>query len=214
MKAKGPDLSTRTVSFDQLPLSFVHARSQASRARDAVVLATLLVALGSILGMAVAHAVAEPRSLSVLSDRPASAIQGLVGLGILIAILMLPVSRLVRRVGIRRVIEIDGSLVRVTETTLLGSRRWSEPLSAYRGIAHHVRASLSGLSHELVLVHADSRRNVVIAEADRLSQAAIDRAKDLLGLPEVPARSLYTRSSDAAPGNALRAEPGLVGAKA
>ena len=82
------------------------------------------------------------------------------------------------------------------QRTPFGSTAWSVPLASYSGIAHHVRASLSGLRHELILVHPDPAKNLLVAVADRIPQATLDRAKALLRLPEVPAKSLYMRGGD------------------
>jgi hypothetical protein len=56
-----------------------------------------------------------------------------------------------------------------------------------------MRTTLSGIRHELVLVHPDSRRDVVIA-LDRM-EATISPASMIarLGLPEITARDIARR---------------------
>ena len=199
MTAKTTEVREPVSAFDQLPVRNERCPSLPSVVFDLCLLAAAVTGLASLLTIAVTHAVAEPRALTVLSNRPLAAAQGLFGLAVLLVIVGLPVRRLLRRVGARRIVEVDSAVVRVTETTLWGTRQWEEPLARYRGVAHHVRASLSGLSHELVLVHENAAKNVVMAEAHRITHATIERAKTLLGLPELPARELYARSAGGLP---------------
>ena len=79
-------------------------------------------------------------------------------------------------------------MVSVSDCAVLGSRSWQAPLEEFSGIAHWVRSSLSGVRHELHLVHPDPRKSLLIHRADHISQATIDAAGALLGLPPVPAR--------------------------
>lgn len=199
MTAKTSEPREPVPAFDQLPVRTERCPSLASVVFDLCLLSASAIGLASVLTVAVAHAVAEPSALTALSNRPLAAAQGLFGIAVLLAIVGMPVRRLLRRVGARRIVEVDTAVVRVTEKTLWGTRQWEEPLARYRGVAHHVRASLSGLRHELVLVHESAARNVVMAEADRITNSSIERAKALLGLPELPARELYARSAPVLP---------------
>jgi hypothetical protein len=213
MTAKTQDRREPGPAFDQLPVRIERCPSLASVVFDLCLLCAMLAGLASIFTVAVAHAVAEPRALAVLSNHPVAAVQGLFGLAVLLAIVVLPVRRLLRRVGARRTVEVHADVVRVSETTLWGTRQWEEPLARYRGVAHHVRASLSGLRHELVLVHESAARNVIMAESDRITHTTIERAKALLGLPELPARELYARSA-ATPPHRIAAKSHLATAQA
>ena len=86
---------------------------------------------------------------------------------------------------------IDRTRVRVADRSLFGLRVWSEPLSHYRGVAHNIRATLSGTQHEIVLVHANPARTIPLLAADRVSQTLLDHYAHLLRLPIIPARELY-----------------------
>ena len=77
-------------------------------------------------------------------------------------------------------------MVSVSDRAVLGSRLWQVPLEEFSGIAHWVRSSLSGVRHELHLVHADPGKSLLIHRADHISQATIDAAGALLGLPPIP----------------------------
>ena len=133
-------------------------------------------------------------SLSLMSENPVSALQILTGLIVWVALFIWPLKRIVGCMGARREVNIDEGMVKVSDSSPFGAANWSAPLASYRGIAHHIRASLSGNRHELVLVHADPAKNVVLSISDRISQTTFERAKCLLNLPEVPAKDLYVRA--------------------
>jgi hypothetical protein len=111
--------------------------------------------------------------------------QIVVGILMLSALLLVPARRMVAGIGRAGIVEIDGSMVQVTEKGFLSKRQFSEPLDAYRGIAHRVRTTVSGIRHELVLVHPDARRDVVVAldGMDPSMTPATMIAR--LGLPEI-----------------------------
>jgi hypothetical protein len=90
-----------------------------------------------------------------------------------------------------RVVEIDSVNVTITDQTLFGMRSISVPLKSYTGLVHHVRASLSGLRHELILAHAESDHSVLITHADRIGQSEIDRVCGMLGHREVASGHIY-----------------------
>jgi hypothetical protein len=177
--------------FDRLPIRFVGTASRASAVVRLLMLLPAMAVLIVPLMLVIAHASGETAGIGLISERPLSAAQILIGIAVWCALFFLPARDIVMRLGAERTVTIDGADVRVADRTPFATRSWSTPLASYKGIAHHVRASLSGLRHELILVHADPARNVLVAAADRIPQATLDRAKALLGLPEVPARSLY-----------------------
>ena len=104
---------------------------------------------------------------------------------------MWPLRLVLARAGTARVVDITAGSVRVTDRGPLRSTTWTEPLGAYRGVAHCVRTSLSGVRHELILVHADARRHVLLAAAPAMPQSLLTRTASLLALPEIAARDLY-----------------------
>jgi hypothetical protein len=141
-----------------------------------------------ILGIAAA---ADPAVRATLEQRPGAAIQLALALAFWLVLFAWPLKRLTEGLARSRHIEIDRTSVRVTENTLFGPETWSQSLSAYRGIAHHVRASLSGTRHELILVHENPERSLLLSIADRIPQSEIERVCTLLGHNEIPARELY-----------------------
>lgn len=135
--------------------------------------------------------VGEASGLGLLAERPLAALQ--TGLGLLLCgvLLAAPAIRILSRLFARREIVLHGETVEILCHTPVGIRRRQVPISAYQGVAHHVRASLSGLAHEIVLVHPRSELSVVLMSVDRVTQDMMDECKALFGLPEVPARSIY-----------------------
>ncbi len=59
------------------------------------------------------------------------------------------------------------------------------------GVVHHVRASLSGTRHELILVHPQREKSVLLSLADKMPQSEVDRVAALLGQKVVPPSELY-----------------------
>ncbi|MEQ1613614.1 MAG: hypothetical protein ABL904_12740 [Hyphomicrobiaceae bacterium] len=149
--------------------------------------ATVLLAPFSLL---MASAANDPASFLMTVQQPAIALQ--LGLAFFtgVAFVALPLRRLLRRSMQPRRIVISGDRVAATNHRD-GAPAWSEPLSAYRGIAHHIRTSLSGAQHEIVLVHPDATKSIVLTSADRIDQPQIDAMAALLDVCEVPARTLY-----------------------
>jgi hypothetical protein len=183
-----------SATFEHLPEVVVARTSRGSTAVTMLMLLPVLFFGVAPVVLIAFAAFANSSAIDILTTKPLAAIQSLVGLVIWTALFIVPLRRIISRLGSERTVHLDGTTVDVTDVSLLGKRHWSVPLADYSGIAHHVRASLSVLRHELILVHPDPARNVLIAIADRIPQSTIDRAKTLLGLPEVPARSLYGRA--------------------
>ena len=107
------------------------------------------------------EAVSKPEAVSRALAQPLATFQIVVGILMLAALLLVPARRLVAGIGRAGIVEIDGKLVQVAEKGLLSTRQFSEPLEAYRGVAHRIRTSVSGIHHELVLVHPDAAWSTV-----------------------------------------------------
>jgi hypothetical protein len=139
------------------------------------------------------EALSKPEALSLAMAQPMAAFQVVAGIVMLSALLLVPVRRLVADIGRRGVVEIEGNVVSVAEKGIFSARSFREPLDAYRGISHRVRTTLSGVRHEIVLVHPDVRRDVVIA-LDRM-EPPVTLASMIarLGLPEITADEMARR---------------------
>jgi hypothetical protein len=158
----------------------------------AVLMLMLIVAtlIAPMLAIAV-QLTRDPSARDIVAAQPGSVLQ--IGLGLAVWMLLFgwPLSRMAQRVAAERSIRLSATAVEVDEKSVLGRWTWREPIQAFAGVTHHVRASLSGNRHELILVHPDPRRSVLLAVGDRFSSAEIEHICALLGCQEIPARSLY-----------------------
>jgi hypothetical protein len=148
--------------------------------------ATMLAPLGLLAASAVP-------TLEVVADNPLVALQASAGIALWTALFVVPVRRLLRHWRCARSVRIEAGVVTVREQALLGYRTWQMPLPEFAGIAHLVRSSLSGVRHELYLVHPKRSKSLLIHCAESISPAAVARVGALLGLPIVPALRLYPR---------------------
>ena len=171
-----------------LPLNLVQT---ASRTSPLLMLALALPAAVAALTpfFLIAHHAAQDASL--LMDRQATSLLLAVALAIWAALFGWPIARRALRSGQRRRIAISATKVTVSDAGLLRTETWSEPLLTYRGIAHHVRSSLSGTRHELILIHPDPARSLLLRAADRIGQPEIDQLTQLLGCREIAPQVFY-----------------------
>jgi hypothetical protein len=176
--------------FDRLPLTIDQKSSRIS----ALIMLLLLVPalLVGLVPTALLVAYASS-SWGIAADNPGAAAQVIVGIAMWTVLFVLPAKRIVQRFGAARRILVDRDFVTVNDRRFFGSRHWSVPLTEYAGIARHLRSTLSGLRHELILVHREPRKSVLLHSGDLGSPPAIEQAIKLLGLPEIQARELYRR---------------------
>lgn len=182
---------TPSSAFESLPIRLQQSASRGSALSRLLLVLPAVLAVSVPLAAITIHAATDPASLALLAERPLATAQIATGLALWVGLFVFPAQRALARLWNRRQVEIADGMVRVEDRGIFGSRRWSMPLVAYLGLAHHIRASLSGLTHEIVLVHADPARTVTLHSADKVTQSTFDGAKVLLGLPEVPPRILY-----------------------
>lgn len=177
-------------SLISLPLTITDARSKRTTlARYMSLTAWLCGLFAPILLLSTASDAGVPLPALMASD-PATGIQVALGLLIWAGLFAVPTYRTLSRLFISQTIEISDKTVSVTRHSLLGQTAWETPLRSYRGVAHVIRSSLSGIRHELLLVHEDPQLTVMIASAERMPQQAIDETTRSLGLPEIPAKSI------------------------
>jgi hypothetical protein len=139
------------------------------------------------------EAMSKPEAVSRALAQPLTTVQIVLGLLMLSALLLVPARRVVAGIGRAGIVEIDGNLVKVAEKGFLSARNFCEPLAAYRGVVQRVRTTVSGIHHELVLVHPDARRDVIIA-LDGMDPAMAPAAVIArLGLPEITCGEIARR---------------------
>jgi len=105
-----------------------------------------------------------------------------------------PIAAAVANFGRSQSITIYHGAVSVAERRLFSRTSWSEPLPAYLGVAHHVRASHSGSRHELLLVHPDPARSLLLRACTTICQREIDELCHLLGCREIAPRVFYRKA--------------------
>jgi hypothetical protein len=175
----------------ELPLHLTQTCSQ--RAATAFLVLVVPAALGGTLAAIalVLQAMLAPAARAVIDQHPLLSLEVLAAIGFLIYLVALPTRRLIARLTTTRTVEITHGLVHVTEGGNFRSWTWAAPLASFTGVAHHVRASLSGTRHELILVHPMREKCVLLSVAPRTSQAEVDRVATLLGHKEIPPSELY-----------------------
>jgi hypothetical protein len=175
----------------ELPVRLVATCRQRSAALLlAVTIPALLAAAASCL-MLLLEAAAAPGARTILAQHPALGVEVLAAIGFGLYLLALPVRRLFQRMTSTRTVAIDAHTVSVTEGGYFRQGTWSAPLDSYMGVAHHLRASLSGTRHELILVHPEREKSVLLSLAPALAREEVARVASLLGHKEISSGELY-----------------------
>lgn len=186
-----PDFSASAVTIEQLP----------ARRTTSFVLAALLLVAAALLSpfyMIASTALADQALRDAVSTRPLAFLQILTGLAFWLVLLGFPIYRLLNTLTRSRTIEVAGERVTVVDRAFGHETSWSAPVSEFLGVAPFLRASLSGVRHELVLVHPDRARSLMIAMAPRLMQSEVDHVAAALRLPELAPNMLRQRPVAAA----------------
>lgn len=200
MRLSAVDQITRHQDGDTGIARLEQCASRAAVIATALMLLPVLAVCVVPFGLVAAKAAGEPAALAVIADRPLSLLNLALGFALALALVAYPIRTVLDRIGRNRTVVLAPGRVVVTDRTLTGERTWSEPVTAFRGVAHHIRASLSAPRHEIVLVHADPARSILLHFAPKVQQHELEDAARELGLPIVPARAIY------------RAEPPIVAA--
>lgn len=146
-----------------------------------------------------AHAADNPHALDLMIERPGSMLLLSAGLAITLALSLFLLRAGLARFSRRRTVRFTRGMVAVEDTNLLGKRRWQAPLSQFSGVTHHIRATLSGSRHEIILMHPDRSKDLLLHLDTRAPQQGADHYARLLGLNEVHAKALYERRVPASP---------------
>jgi hypothetical protein len=195
----------RLDSIDQsfpalIPTSFpIRLAQTPSRLGSVLKLMILLPASIALLAPFVlvgAHLINNPATRAVLSEQPQTGVMLMIGLAFWVVLLGWPLHRLVGSVARLRTVSIFNGSVQVADSDVFGEDKWREPVAAFAGLAHNVRTTLSGVRHELVLVHGDREKSVMLAMAPRFAQSDIDALCRLLTVGEVSPKLLYGFKGD------------------
>ncbi len=140
---------------------------------------------------AVVQALLSPAVRTLIGQHPVQTLEIFFAVAFLIFLIGLPAKRLVDRLASTRTVNISNGTVTVTEGGYFHNWTWSAPLASYNGVAHHVRASLSGARHELILVHPVWEKSILLSVAPRTLQSEVERVASLLGHKQIPPAELY-----------------------
>ena len=123
----------------------------------------------------------------------------LLAAGIALGVLMLtfPLRAGLARLAGATTVQMADGMVHVQRGGLFGAERWSEPLSRFCGVTHHIRATLSGARHEIILVHPEPGKDILLHLASRHPQEGVEHYANLLGLGEMQPKELYSRRRSA-----------------
>ena len=164
-----------------------------SAAAQAAVLLPILIGVMIPFAMLAAEAISEPAARERLTGAPVPVAGALIGMAIWIVMFGTPAWKGLQRLGWRRAITIANDTVTVTDKSLFGIHKWNLPLSSFAGVSHHVRTSLSGTRNELILVHKDHDRCLLIHMADDIDQNETETFAKRLGLPVLLPGILFHR---------------------
>ncbi len=185
------EITSPQLEFNRLPLIVRQKSSKLSTFLLVFMVLPAMVAVIIPFSLMAAQAANEPALTQALWDKPISAVQILIGLSLWAMIFLIPVNKLLARLGRERIIRIQAGKVHVTDKHLFYRKKWISPLSSFRGVAHHVRTTHSGSRQELILVHSDKRCSILLHSADIVSQDLVEKAARLLSLQQIPSRDLY-----------------------
>jgi hypothetical protein len=175
----------------ELPLRLIETCSRRTAMVMLVLAVPAVVAVGFSALMLIVEALMVPGPRAAIAQHPVLGLEVLTGIAFGAYLLGLPQKRLVERLAAARTIDIDETTVTVTEIGHFRSQTWSVPRSDFAGLTHHVRASLSGTRHELILVHPEREKSLLLSLAPRMLQSEVDRVAAMLGCKEIPPSELY-----------------------
>lgn len=174
------------------PLPVPRVFEQATQGGGAFVLLGLLLpvvaALMTPFCLVAAELASDPAARAILAERPLIGIKLLAALALLIWMFGWPLAHLALRGLERRRITIADGRVHSTAVGSFGTPSWSEPLARYAGVAHGVRTSLSEVRHELVLVHRQPSRSLVLKSAPEIPRETVAAVAQLFAVAEIPSR--------------------------
>ena len=175
------------------PITAVPAKLELTASRVSPILVLTLVLPFALLALVPYVMIAEHPEAVLLISRFETSIP--LGIAFLAWTLIFgwPIASAFSKLGRRQTVIIHSDLVRVWERAAFSQSAWSAPLHTYRGLAHHVRATLSGTRHELILVHPDPARSILLRLSPAIGQREIDELTQLLGCREIAPRVFYRK---------------------
>jgi len=193
MQQQSPEFVVISGATYQLPITLRRSERKLARLPGLLLMMTLaaLIVVPQI-GLAV-YALASPELRAVLAANPIAAIELAVAFVFWAGLVCWPLRNIILAMASDRIIDIRNGDVMVVDRTPFSSRGWRMPLATYSGVSVQLRTSLSSVMRDVVLVHPEARRSVVLATAEQVGKGEILELCRILGLPLL--------RSDVAPGS-------------
>ena len=198
----------RIAAFSHVEMTVDPARASAEIVlKTPVVQAVLLItfsvlgmfALLAPLGLIAADASTNPQVVHTLGANAGSTLLLVAGVALGLVLMSFPLRAGLARLGGNTTVRLADGQVSVERQGVLSPQKWSVPLNQFCGVTHHIRATLSGARHEIILVHPDPAKDVLLNLGSRHPQDGADHFAYLLGMSELQPRTLYQRRRTAAP---------------
>lgn len=187
------------LSADQGQREGALAISQQSCRLSALTQAALLTVLLALVltpfAILAVEAILQPATRDKLMASPAITASALSGAGTWLAMFGIPAWRAARLLRWNVEIDIRDGTANVRHTTLFGTRTWKCPLGEFEGLSHIIRTRLTGTRHELILVHPDRERSLLIHMADTITHKEAEALATRLGLSQLPSGALIRPQS-------------------
>ncbi len=188
-----------------LPLKSTQSSPSLSQTLGFGLLSILAAAIVTPLyGLAI-YGLSDAAVRQQIAERPLVAVQIAVALAFWAFLFGWPLKQLFSRLVARRTVQISEAGVLVADRRAFGATRWKAPLGEYLGVSHHIRSSLSGNRHEVVLVHPDRHKSVSLMVAEHISDQDLARFASLLGMPQIPSTDVARLRRMGSGGQALAA---------
>jgi len=163
----------------------------------AILVPALVVVLAPVFSL-ISLALGDAQTRGVFLEKFNSLLLAGLGLGIWVTLWGIPAWRFLNQLFTKRFIRIRNFEVEVEDKSLLGPRYWSCRLNEFEGLARRVRTTISGARHELVLLHPQRAKSILVYMAPAISdletwQFARVLKQELLTFPH-PAQGELTAS--------------------
>jgi hypothetical protein len=152
-----------------------------------------LVCLLAPVALIALDALANPLVMHTLSDNLASTALLACGVVITTALLLYPLRAGITRLRGDATVRMADGMVHFKGQGLTAPEDWRAPLAHFCGVTHHIRATLSGPRHEIILVHPDPSKDILLHVGPRHPAEDAVHYADLLGLGQLQPRTLYSR---------------------
>jgi len=183
MQQQFPELVEISGEPHRLPITLRRSKPKLA-SLPGLLLMTTLAALIIIpqIGLAV-YALTSAELRAVFAANPIAAVELAVAFVFWTGLICWPLRNIIVAIASDRIIDIRNGEVMVIDRTPFSTHGWRLPLATYSGVTIQLRTSVSSVQSEVVLVHSDPRRSVILATAEKIGKGEILELCHILGLP-------------------------------